>query len=304
MPPPIEAEPAASVDEADGGGQDGAGEGGENNLHSHKGMDGFWMVLSGKVKFYGPGDILMFFSGEREIRETAELLHKHRVPGAPHTQILPLFAKLTAEEQQKVFEPADPNHLRRIVLATNVAETSLTVPGIRYVIDLGYARINRYSPRTKVQRLEVEAISQASADQRKGRCGRVGSGVCIRLYSEEDFKSRSVYTDPEIVRTNLASVILQMAALKLGKVEDFPFLEPPDSRLIRDGYETLIELGAVTETGELTELGRDLARLPIDPRIVNLDPFRADGRDHESTASASFLQAPRSRHVVRIGWRH
>jgi ATP-dependent helicase HrpA len=247
---------------------------------------------------YGPGDILMFFSGEREIRETAELLHKHRVPGAPHTQILPLFAKLTAEEQQKVFEPADPNHLRRIVLATNVAETSLTVPGIRYVIDLGYARINRYSPRTKVQRLEVEAISQASADQRKGRCGRVGSGVCIRLYSEEDFKSRSVYTDPEIVRTNLASVILQMAALKLGKVEDFPFLEPPDSRLIRDGYETLIELGAVTETGELTELGRDLARLPIDPRIGRMILAASD--EHCLTevliiASALSVQDPRER---------
>ncbi len=247
---------------------------------------------------YGPGDILVFLPGEREIREAAETLHKHRVPGTPHTQVLPLFAKLTAEEQQRVFEPADPHEHRRIVLATNVAETSLTVPGIRYVIDLGLARINRYSPRTKVQRLEIEAISQASADQRKGRCGRVGPGVCIRLYGEEDFAARAPFTDPEIVRTNLASVILQMASLRLGKVEDFPFLDPPDARLVKDGYDTLVELGAVTEAGELTPLGRDLARLPIDPRIGRMIlAASAEGCLTEVLviASALSIQDPRDR---------
>ncbi len=216
---------------------------------------------------YGPGDILMFFSGEREIREAAELLHKHKIHGTPKVEILPLFAKLSAEDQLKVFDESDPYHTRRVVLATNVAETSLTVPGIRFVIDTGKARLNRYSPRSRVQRLEIEAISQASADQRKGRCGRVGPGVCIRLYSQTDFEARGPYTDPEIVRTNLAAVILQMASLRLGKVEEFPFLDPPDSRLIRDGYDTLIELGAMTPELELTPLGTQLAKLPIDPRI-------------------------------------
>jgi ATP-dependent helicase HrpA len=210
----------------------------------------------------GRGDILVFLSGEREIRETAEELRRSlREPG---TIILPLFSRLSNEEQNRVFQPHSG---RRIVLATNVAETSLTVPGIRYVIDTGEARINRYSPRTKVQRLEIEAISRASADQRKGRCGRVGPGVCIRLYSEEDYTNRSAFTDPEIVRTNLASVILQMKALGLGRVESFPFVEPPDSRMIKDGYDTLRELGAVDEKGDLTEIGRRLSKLPIDPRI-------------------------------------
>ncbi len=213
---------------------------------------------------YGEGDILLFLSGEREIRETAELLHKHHVPGSPSTAVLPLYAKLSTEEQMKVFQPHTG---RRIVLSTNVAETSLTVPGIRFVVDVGFARINRYSPRTKVQRLEIEPISRASADQRMGRCGRIGPGVCVRLYAEEDYATRALYTDPEIVRANLASVILQMAALKLGDVEQFPFIDPPDPRAIRDGYETLHELGAVDEKRGLTPLGRDLARLPIDPRI-------------------------------------
>ncbi|MBS0196834.1 MAG: ATP-dependent RNA helicase HrpA [Planctomycetes bacterium] len=247
---------------------------------------------------YGDGDILAFFSGEREIREAAEVLHKHHVPGAPRATILPLFAKLSNDEQQRVFEPHDQHETRRIILATNVAETSLTVPGIRYVIDTGVARINRYSARTKVQRLEVEAISKASADQRKGRCGRVGPGVCIRLYSEEDFTTRPQYTDPEIVRTNLAAVILQMAALRLGRVEDFPFLDPPDSRLVKDGYDTLIELGAVTEAGELTPLGRDLAKLPIDPRIGRM--ILAANAENCLTevliiASALSIQDPRHR---------
>ncbi len=209
----------------------------------------------------GHGDILVFLSGEREIRNAAEALRKHHPEG---TQILPLYARLSPAEQMRAFQP-HPG--RRIVLATNVAETSLTVPGIRYVVDTGLARISRYSARTKVQRLPIEPISQASADQRKGRCGRVAEGICIRLYSEEDFNQRPRFTEPEILRTNLASVILQMKALKLGAIEDFPFVEPPDGRMIRDGYETLQELGAMDAEGNLTEIGRRLAKLPIDPRI-------------------------------------
>ncbi|MEQ6340907.1 MAG: ATP-dependent RNA helicase HrpA [Gammaproteobacteria bacterium] len=209
----------------------------------------------------GPGDILIFLSGEREIRETAENLRKHH---PPHTEILPLYARLNAAEQEQVFRPHTG---RRIVLATNVAETSLTVPGIRYVIDPGHARVSRYNPRTKVQRLPIEPISQAAADQRAGRCGRVSSGVCIRLYSEQDYELRSRYTDPEIRRANLAQVILQMKALRLHEIEHFPFMDPPDSRHIKDGYQTLIELGALDEQRHLTELGRQLAKLPADPRI-------------------------------------
>ncbi|MCE7973615.1 MAG: ATP-dependent RNA helicase HrpA [Leptolyngbya sp. PLA1] len=215
----------------------------------------------------GDGDILVFLSGEREIRETAESLRNHHVPGAPGTKILPLYAKLSADEQMEVFRP---HTHRRIVLATNVAETSLTVPGIRFVVDTGVARLNRYSPRTKVQRLEVEPISRSSADQRAGRCGRIGPGVCVRLYAEEDYQARPRYTPPEIVRTNLASVILQMVALNLGEVEAFPFLEAPDSRLVKDGYDTLHELGAVSPSGALTPMGREMARLPIDPRVARM----------------------------------
>jgi len=250
---------------------------------------------------YGEGDMLIFFSGEREIRQAAELLHKHHVPGAPRTAVLPLYAKLSNEEQHKVFEPHEG---RRIVLSTNVAETSLTVPGIRYVIDTGVARLNRYSARTKVQRLEVEAISQASANQRAGRCGRIGPGVCIRLYAEEDLRARASFTDPEIVRTNLASVILQMASLRLGRVEDFPFIDPPDTRLVKDGYDTLVELGAVTEAGELTPLGRDLAKLPIDPRIGRM--ILAGHAENCLTevliiASALSIQDPRDRPMDKQG---
>jgi ATP-dependent helicase HrpA len=209
----------------------------------------------------GPGDILIFLSGEREIRETAESLRKHH---PPNTEILPLYARLSALEQNRVFQP----HGRpRIVLATNVAETSLTVPGIRYVIDPGMARISRYSPRGKIQRLPIEKISQASAQQRAGRCGRVMAGVCVRLYSEEDFQSRPVFTDPEILRTHLAAVILQMSALNLGRPEDFPFVDPPDSRQISDGFRLLFELQAVDEQRGITELGRQLAKLPVDPRL-------------------------------------
>ena len=212
----------------------------------------------------GPGDILVFLPGERAIRETSELLRKHH---PAQTEILPLYARLSAQQQAQVFRP---HKGRRIVLATNVAETSLTVPGIRYVIDTGLARISRYSYRTKVQRLPIEAVSQASANQRAGRCGRVQAGICIRLYSEEDFVSRPEFTAPEIQRTNLAAVILQMAALKLGEVEAFPFVDPPDTRLVRDGYTLLQELGAVDRQQRLTATGREISRLPLDPRLARI----------------------------------
>jgi ATP-dependent helicase HrpA len=206
-----------------------------------------------------PGDVLVFLSGEREIRDTAEALGT-----LGNTEVLPLYARLPTAEQQKVFAPHTG---RRVVLATNVAETSLTVPGIRYVVDPGNARISRYSRRLKVQRLPIEPISQASAAQRAGRCGRVAAGVCIRLYSEEEFAARPPYTEPEILRTNLAAVLLQMAALRLGEVENFPFIDPPDRRSIRDGVQLLQELGAFDAHGAITELGGRLARLPVDPRL-------------------------------------
>jgi ATP-dependent helicase HrpA len=207
-----------------------------------------------------PGDVLVFLSGEREIRDTADALKEHTGAG---TEILPLYARLSTAEQHRVFAP-HPG--RRVVLATNVAETSLTVPGIRYVVDAGTARISRYSMRTKVQRLPIEPVSRASADQRAGRCGRVADGVCIRLYSEQDYLDRPRFTDPEILRTNLAAVILQMSALGLGDLEAFPFLDPPDRRNLRDGVALLDELGALDD-GELTSTGRRLARLPVDPRL-------------------------------------
>ncbi|MFN2309518.1 MAG: ATP-dependent RNA helicase HrpA [Gammaproteobacteria bacterium] len=209
----------------------------------------------------GPGDILVFLPGEREIREATELLRKHP---PPHSESLPLFGRLSASQQAEVFKA---HSSRRIVLATNVAETSLTVPGIRYVIDTGLARISRYSVRTKVQRLPIEPVSQASANQRAGRCGRLGPGVCLRLYSEADFNARPAFTEPEILRTSLASVILQMRALNLGDIADFPFVEPPDARYIRDGFKLLHELGAVDDGDRLTALGRQLARLPVDVRL-------------------------------------
>ena len=205
------------------------------------------------------GDVLVFLSGEREIRDTADALSD-----LSNTEVLPLYARLSTAEQQRVFEPHTG---RRVVLSTNVAETSLTVPGIKYVIDPGTARISRYSRRTKVQRLPIEPISQASAAQRAGRCGRTADGIAIRLYSQQDFDARPRYTDPEILRTNLAAVILQMAALQLGSVEDFPFLDPPDRRSIRDGVALLQELGAFDDAGAITTVGRRLAQLPVDPRI-------------------------------------
>ncbi|MGW4090532.1 ATP-dependent RNA helicase HrpA [Nocardia sp. NPDC004750] len=224
----------------------------------------------------GDGDVLVFLSGEREIRDTADALRDLKLP---RTEILPLYARLSTAEQHRVFAPHTG---RRVVLATNVAETSLTVPGIRYVVDPGTARISRYSMRTKVQRLPIEPVSQASARQRSGRCGRVADGICIRLYSEDDFESRPTFTDPEILRTNLAAVILQMTALGLGDIENFPFVEAPDRRAIRDGVALLEELGALARrdggagaSGDdaalsLTPIGREMAQLPVDPRMARM----------------------------------
>jgi len=209
----------------------------------------------------GPGDVLIFLPGEREIRDAAEILRKAQLR---HTEILPLYARLSPAEQQRIFQP---HAGRRVVLATNVAETSLTVPGIRYVIDTGTARVRRHSYRAQVHRLPIDAVQQASANQRKGRCGRVEPGICVRLYSEEDFNSRPAFTDPEILRTNLAAVILQMLHLRLGAIDAFPFIEPPDGKAISDGFNLLQELSAVNRENQLTPVGRQLARLPIDPRL-------------------------------------
>ena len=258
-------------------------------------------------------DILIFAATEAEIRELQEVLERH---GPKHTEVLPLFARQTYEEQQRIFQPSGRG--RRIVIATNVAETALTVPGIRYVIDLGFARISRYSYRSRVQRLPIEAISQAAANQRKGRCGRVAPGVCIRLYSEEDFSGRPEFTEPEILRTNLASVILQMANLRLGSVDDFAFIEPPDSRLVTDGHKLLDELGAITVKNEsapvnqtskpkskkgldhlrLTATGQKMARMPIDPRLARMLVAGSDFdciREMLIVVAALAVQDPRER---------
>ncbi|SAL11503.1 ATP-dependent helicase HrpA [Caballeronia sordidicola] len=242
----------------------------------------------------GPGDVLVFLPGEREIREAAEALRKHH---PPHTEILPLFARLSAAEQERVFKASNA---RRIVLSTNVAETSLTVPGIRYVVDTGLARVKRYSYRNKVEQLQIEPISQSSANQRAGRCGRVADGVCIRLYEEDDYALRARFTDPEILRSSLASVILRMKSLHLTAIETFPFLEPPPGRAIADGYQLLNELGAVDDDNALTPLGRELARLPLDPRVGRMI---LAARDHQSLrevliiASALSVQDPRDRPI-------
>ncbi len=227
-------------------------------------VDGVLDATEDLVRQPGGGDVLVFLPGEREIRETADALRGRPLKGA---EILPLYGRLSLEEQQRIFRPSGA---RRVVLATNVAETSLTVPGIRYVVDTGLARINRYSTRNKVEQLLTEPISRASANQRAGRCGRVAAGVCVRLYSEEDYRARPEYTDPEILRSSLAAVILRMKALGLTDVERFPFLDPPAPRMIADGYQLLAELGAVDESNALTELGRRLARFPIDPRIARM----------------------------------
>ena len=240
----------------------------------------------------GQGDVLVFLPGEREIRDCAEALRKQH---PPHVDILPLFARLSVEEQDRVFKTTNA---RRIVLATNVAETSLTVPGIRYVVDSGLARVKRYSYRNKVEQLQVEAISQAAANQRAGRCGRVADGVCIRLYEEEDFAQRPKFTDPEILRSSLAAVILRMKSLHLADVETFPFVEPPQGRAIADGYQLLQELGAVDDENALTTMGRKLAKLPLDPRVGRMILAALDNHclnEMLVIASALSVQDPRDR---------
>jgi ATP-dependent helicase HrpA len=242
----------------------------------------------------GSGDVLVFLPGEREIRDAAEALRKHH---PPHVEILPLFARLSAQEQERVFKISNA---RRIVLATNVAETSLTVPGIRYVVDAGLARVKRYSYRNKVEQLQIEAIAQSAAHQRAGRCGRVSAGVCIRLYEEQDFLLRPKFTDPEILRSSLAAVILRMKSLRLGDVEDFPFIEPPPGRAIADGYQLLQELGAVDDDKQLTRLGRELARLPLDPRVGRMILAARDNQALTEVliiAAALSVQDPRDRPI-------
>ncbi len=243
------------------------------------------------------GDVLVFLPGEREIRDTAEVLRKHHPKGL---EVLPLFARLSAAEQDRIFKPA--SGMRRVVLATNVAETSLTVPNIGYVIDSGLARVNRYSIRQKVEQLHIEKISRAAANQRAGRCGRVMSGVCIRLYDEEGFGQRPEFTDPEIFRVSLATVILRMSALNLGDIAEFPFIEPPTPRMIADGYQLLAELNAIDETRTLTQTGHELAKLPLDPKIARL---LLAGRQYHCLneiliiASALSVQDPRERPLER-----
>jgi len=246
----------------------------------------------------GQGDVLVFLPGEREIREAAEALRKRH---PPHTEILPLYARLSAEEQGRVFKAHGG---RRIVLATNVAETSLTVPGVRYVVDTGLARVKRYSYRNKVEQLRVENVSQASAKQRAGRCGRLASGVCVRLYAEDEFERRPAFTDPEVLRSSLANVILRMKSLGLSAIEDFPFIDPPAPRAIQDGYALLAELGAVDEANELTETGRQLAKLPVDPRIARMVlAARSENALREVLIIAAGLsvQDPRERPADRAG---
>ena len=236
------------------------------------------------------GDVLVFLPGEREIRDAADHLRRHHPPGV---EVVPLFARLSQQEQDLIFEP---HSARRIVLATNVAETSLTVPGIQYVIDAGTARVKRYSYRNKVEQLQIEPTSQAAANQRAGRCGRVSNGICIRLYDEKDFASRPRFTDPEIMRSSLAGVILRMKSLRLGLVEEFPFIEPPPRRAIADGYQLLAELGAVDEFNELTPMGESLARLPLDPRVGRMI---LEARDRQALTEVLIVASAMSVQDVR-----
>ncbi|MDC8770791.1 ATP-dependent RNA helicase HrpA [Paucibacter sp. hw8] len=238
----------------------------------------------------GGGDVLVFLPGEREIREAAEALRKHHPPGV---EVLPLFARLSQQEQDRVFEQ---HGQRRIVLATNVAETSLTVPGIRYVIDPGLARVKRYSYRNKVEQLQIEPVSQSSANQRAGRCGRVANGICIRLYDEKDYLARPRFTDPEILRSSLAGVILRMKTLGLGQVDDFPFIEPPPRKAIADGYQLLNELGAVDDANELTPMGKELGKLPLDPRVGRMI---LEARSREALAEILIIASALSGQDVR-----
>ena len=249
----------------------------------------------------GDGDVLVFLSGENEIRDAEESIRGRNLP---FTEVLPLYGRLSSAEQHRVFESTrTPGIRRRIVLATNVAETSLTVPGIKYVIDAGTARISRYSVRSKVQRLPIEAISQASANQRSGRSGRTSDGIAIRLYSENDFIRRPEYTEPEILRTNLAAVILQMISLGLGDIASFPFLQPPDSRGIKDGLDLLRELGAIEGEARITRIGKQLTQLPIDPRLARMV---VESKQHGTTrevmaiVAALSIQDPRERPLDRL----
>src|SRR5450830_700401 len=246
----------------------------------------------------GSGDVLVFLPGEREIRDAAEALRKHH---PPHVEILPLFARLSAQEQERVFKTSNA---RRIVLATNVAETSLTVPGIRFVVDTGLARVKRYSYRNKVEQLQVESIAQSAANQRAGRCGRVAAGVCIRLFDEQEFNQRIRFTEPEILRSSLAAVILRMKSLRLTDVETFPFIEPPPGRAIADGYQLLQELGAMDDANQLTAIGRQLAKLPLDPRVGRMILAARDNQALQEVliiAAALSVQDPRDRPMEAQG---
>ena len=260
-------------------------------------VDELWRGAgSSGVAAAGPGDILVFLPGEREIREAADHLRRHLAQthkGGPLPEVLPLFARLSPQEQDRVFEAGNG---RRIVLATNVAETSLTVPGIRYVIDTGLARVKRYSWRTKVEQLQIESVSQAASQQRAGRCGRVANGICIRLYSETEFNGRPRFTDPEILRSSLAGVILRMKALHLGLVDDFPFIEAPPKKAIVDGYALLAELGAVDEDNELTPIGTELSRLPLDPRVGRMI---LEARQHDALTEVLIIASALSGQDVR-----
>jgi ATP-dependent helicase HrpA len=253
-------------------------------------VDELWREANARGTNGGAGDVLVFLPGEREIREAADYLRKHHPPGV---EVVPLFARLSQQEQDHIFEP---HSARRIVLATNVAETSLTVPGVQFVVDAGTARVKRYSYRSKVEQLLVEPVSQAAANQRAGRCGRVSDGICIRLYDEADFAGRPKFSDPEILRSSLAGVILRMKSLNLGSVEDFPFLEPPPRRAIADGYQLLAELGAVDEFNELTPIGHELARLPLDPRVGRMI---LEARSREALTEVLIIAAAFSVQEVR-----
>jgi ATP-dependent helicase HrpA len=281
----------AGRDEDDDSGDD-AGEGGRSVL------DGIVSACDEIARGGGMGDTLIFLPGEREIRDAHQALEKRKYR---HTEVLPLYARLSARDQDRVFNPGPQ---RRIVLATNVAETSLTVPRIHYVVDPGFARVKRYSPRQKLDRLHIEAISQASADQRKGRCGRIAPGTCFRLYAEADFLARDPYTDPEIRRAALAGVILRMLSLGLGRIEDFPFLEPPDPRAVADGWQQLAELGAIDADRKPTQIGRTMARLPVDVKLARmLIAAQTHGCLREMLVIASFLgiQDPRERPADQRG---
>ena len=274
------------------------GEGGDEGRQGDRTVNDAIVAAIDEITRQDPrGDVLMFLPGEREIRDAHQALERRKYR---ETEVTPLYARLSARDQDKVFNPGIK---RRLVLATNVAETSLTVPRIKYVVDPGYARVKRYSPRQKLDRLHVEPVSQASANQRKGRCGRISDGICYRLYAEADFESRPEFTDPEIRRSSLSGVILRMLSLGLGRIEDFPFLEPPDERAIADGWQQLVELGAVANPdkgGErkLTDIGRQMSRLPVDVKLARmLVAAHGNGSLREMTVIAAFLgiQDPRER---------